>query len=262
MRTLLGILILGITSSITAQSILLDEDFEQGIPSAWTLVNKDGLTPDESVAEYTEAWITVADPLTDSVNRCASSTSFFTSAGKANRWLITPAITLEDEGNLLEFRAASFDPSFPDTYTIKIGEDLNKLDEFETVLTFISESPSWKKHSVFLDTLGHSGKTVYIAFVLTTDNGHKLFLDDIQVKTKQHLSVTEAEKLKITMYPNPTIDYLTITGAEGIRKEVYGITGARVLSTYDDVMDVQHLYPGVYILKFENSNQFVKFIKE
>ena len=85
-----------------AQTEVYNEDFQSGIPVDFTIVDNDGLTPDASVAEYTDAWIHLVDPddtaQTDSV---MGSTSYFSPTGQADRWMITPAITLGSFGNTL-----------------------------------------------------------------------------------------------------------------------------------------------------------------
>lgn len=62
-------------SKINAQVTLFNVDFQNGIPSNFSMINNDGLTPDPVVSEYTTAWISTIDPsnVTDSI---AASTSF------------------------------------------------------------------------------------------------------------------------------------------------------------------------------------------
>lgn len=254
--------------SITAfgQTIIINEDFESGIPSSWTVINKDGLTPDASVSEYTEAWIGTTDPFDTSStpNHCASATSFFTTTGNANRWLITPAITLAGFGNILEFKAASFDPSFPDNYMIKIGTDVNNPDGFTTLVTYLAEAPHWSTHSLNFDTLGYNNQTIHIAFVLISDNGHKLFLDDISFRVEDPVSTKEtAAGVSVNIYPNPTADILNISvNGENVKKEIYNLAGQKLIQTTENAVNVQHLKPGIYLLKVENSDRLIKFIKE
>jgi hypothetical protein len=54
-------------SKINAQVTLFNVDFQNGIPSNFSLINNDGLTPAPAVSEYTSAWISTIDPsnLTD-----------------------------------------------------------------------------------------------------------------------------------------------------------------------------------------------------
>ncbi len=249
--------------TVFGQNVLLNEQFESGIPTDWTLINKDGLTPDASVSEYTDAWITVADPYdTNATNHCASATSFFTTTGNANRWLISPAITLANFGNVLKFKSASFDPSFPDNYTIKIGRDISKPDEFETLVTYLAEAPYWSEHELVFDTLGYNNETIYIAFVLISDDGNKLFLDDISFETEVNVGTNELGKITVNVFPNPTSDFIQVeTNIENTTKEIYSIAGVKLFESTDTTLDVRSLKAGVYFIKINGTNQLVRFIK-
>lgn len=255
-----------ISTLVFGQTNILDEKFESGIPASWKIVNQDGLTPESSVSEYTQAWITVNDPYDTSatVNQCASSTSYFTTAGNANRWLITPSLSLANYGNILRFKAASFDPSFPDSYTIKIGTDTTDLSTFQTIVTYISEAPYWSEHLMNLDTLGFNNQTIFIAFVLTSNNGFKLFLDDINFTIEDPLATENiALQQTVQVYPNPTSDYLNFTATpENTFKYIYSLEGKQIASTESNQIDVRDLKAGVYFVKIDGINQLIRFIKE
>ena len=81
-------------SQNTFAQFIFSEDFQQGIPNTWTLINVDGRTPDSTMvlpSQITDAWV----PLDDFGNpgdTFAASTSKYLPAGQANDWLITPAI--------------------------------------------------------------------------------------------------------------------------------------------------------------------------
>ena len=264
MKIIFIALLFSVSIAVFGQNVVLNEQFENGIPSDWTLINKDGLIPDSSVATYSNAWITVTDPFdTNAINQCASATSYFTTVGNANRWLISPAITLGGFGNVLSYKAASFDPSFPDNYIIKVGRDVSKPEEFETLVTYLAEAPYWKEHSLEFDTLGFNNETIYIAFVLTSDNGHKLFLDDISFVTEIPLATNELNTLTIQVYPNPTSDFLTVTtNLENTTKAIYSVAGVKLVETTEDTIDVRSLESGIYFVKTNGSNQLVRFVKK
>ena len=72
-----------LTFSANLQTILLDVDFQQGIPVNFTVIDNDGNVPAIAVSEYTSAWISTSDP--DSlVDKIAASTSYFPPSGTAN----------------------------------------------------------------------------------------------------------------------------------------------------------------------------------
>jgi len=247
-----------------AQDTILSENFENGIPSSWTIIDNDHLTPDSSVSEYDTAWISIVDPLDDStVNHCASATSFFNPAGKTDRWLITPPITLGDFGNYLNFRAASYDPSFPETYVIKIGTDLNDLSTFQSWITFVAEPPYWSAHDMKLDSLGYNNQTIYIAFDLISEDSYKFLLDDISVRKEDHLAANIVSAPKLTVFPNPSADFIHIvTDKKGLQKEIYNMEGRQIFQTTDDKIDVSAWKNGLYLIRFPQNGQTVKFVKK
>jgi hypothetical protein len=259
------VLFIAFASISYGQTKILDETFESGIPSSWKVVNQDGLTPENAVSEYTQAWISVTDPFDTSatVNHCASSTSYFTTTGNANRWLITPSLSLANYGNVLRFKAASFDPSFPDNYAIKIGTDTADLSTFETLVTYIAEAPYWSEHLLNLDTLGHNNQSIFIAFVLNSDNGFKLFLDDINFTIEDPLATENLALNTLQIYPNPTSDFLNFNlVGEKVIKEIYTLDGKKITQSIDNKIDVRDLKAGVYVVKIAGFSRLLKFVKE
>ena len=88
------------------QTTVYSEDFQNGLPTDFTVIDNDGLTPAPAVSNYTAAWIELVDP-TNTSDTIVGSTSFFSPVGQADRWLITPKIGLSDYGNILYWDAKS-----------------------------------------------------------------------------------------------------------------------------------------------------------
>lgn len=69
----------------------------------------------------------------------------------------------------------------------------------------------------------------------------------------------------VILFPNPTSDYLTISGVENINKlQVFSIFGNKVLETTSKIIDVSKLSKGVYLLEVETDSLSIitkKFIK-
>lgn len=264
MKKLIYVLLFSSTT-LLGQTNILNEGFESGIPSGWTILNKDGLSADPSIPEYNDAaWIDILDPFDDTLqaNHCAASTSYFTTSGSANRWLITPPLTLSGFGNILEFRAASFDPSFPDNYVIKIGTDVNHPENFVNLISIIAEPPYWTTHTFDLDTLGYNNQTIYVAFILNSNGGNRLFLDDINFRINDPMATKEIAQTFFEVYPNPTVNDLYIKSADGLSKEIYDLQGNKLIQTTENHFDVSGLNKGIYLLKVEGNNSITRFVKE
>ena len=124
-------------SKINAQITLFNVDFQNGIPSNFSMIDNDGLTPDPAVTEFTSAWISTIDPsnVTDSI---AASTSFFSPVGTASRWLITSKVKLGSFGNFIEWNARSQDASFPDDYLVLVSRTTPTIAAFEDTIAKLS----------------------------------------------------------------------------------------------------------------------------
>lgn len=116
-------------------------------------------------------------------NQCIASASWTEEMGAItpNNWLITPAISL-NENSTLSWWAAAQDPLYPaEHYEVKVSTTSTMLQSFTT--TLYSEtltSADWVNHSV--DLSAFNGQNVYIAFVHNNcSNNFYLKLDDIQV---------------------------------------------------------------------------------
>jgi len=177
-KTLIAIALL-IGTQAMGQIEIYNEDFQSGLPVDYLIVDNDGLTPDPQVIDFADAWIELVDP-DNAADTIMGSTSFFDPVGQADRWLITPAITLGAYGNFLYWEAKSHDPSFPDGYYVMASSTDTQISSFTDTLVIISaELEDWTSREVNLSEKLLDGQTIYIAFVNRTDDGFKLYVDDI-----------------------------------------------------------------------------------
>lgn len=92
--------------------------------------------------------------------------------------------------------------------------------------------------------------------------GWAAYLDDTTLA-----SFNTATKAKLSIYPNPVVDKLNIKTNEKISDvEIYNVAGTKtqVLKTQSNELDVRHLLPGTYIIKFKagETSYSEKFIKK
>jgi hypothetical protein len=244
-----------------AQIEILNTDFQVGIPSNYSIVDNDGNTPDSSVLNFDNAWISIQDP-NDSLNYVAGSTSFFTPIGTASRWLITPKLNLGTFGNTIQWRAKSHDASFPDDYLVLVSKTDSLISSFyDTIDWVIEESFEWNTRSVDLSSLGYNNENVYIAFVNNTNDGFKLYIDDIQVLKETPAGITEHDKYQLSVYPNPTTDFLTLnTELKNTKIKLTTLDGQLIeIPKQENKLDFRRILPGVYLLTVENLQ--VKLVK-
>jgi len=187
MKALVLVFCVGCINWLWGQVPLVYETFDGGVPTDWSLINNDGNTPHPDVSEYTDAWIVVADP-DDALNKVVSSTSYFQPVDRADRWLITPNVTLGGSGNFISWYGKSHDPSFPDSYKVLISNSGSNSSDFtDTLIVVTNESPDWTFHQLEIEQFAN--ENVHVAFVLTTFNGFKLYLDSIDLRKEDHISI-------------------------------------------------------------------------
>ncbi len=168
-------------------------DFSKGIPAEFTLIDNDGNTPSTDMANEGFAvgtpWIAAA-PKGES-NLTACSTSWYSTSGTSDDWLITPAFTVTDDNVQLSWRAKASDKRNSDGYAVYISETGGKtiadFDKSAPLYSTEKEASEWTSHSVSLDA--YKGKTVTIAFVNNSTDKNRLYIDDITAAVKSDVTV-------------------------------------------------------------------------
>ena len=233
---------------------LLFEDFEGPFPAGWTTINNDGLTPDTAVGFISDAWVITPD-LDDptSGDSVATSTSWYSPAGTADDWLISPSVSLGTFGNKLSFKAKSYDGSFPDGFQV-FASTHNVIDSFiqqDTLLTVTAQSPYWTRYFVSLDSFDLTGETIYLAFRNNSEDQYLLSLDSIYVGMEHPVNSEELSHVpEVRIFPNPASQQLNIVTGKTIQKiEILTIGGQLILSSKSGTVDVSQLPQGVYFIK-------------
>lgn len=243
--------------SAQAQTTILEEDFQQGIPASWTIIKNDPYVEDTTVSEFSPGWIAIADPDNTS-DTVAAATSYFTVAEKASRWLISPPITIGTFGNYLKWNAKSFDPSYPDTYQVLISVTDTQISSFIDTLSRVEfEWADWTQHEVNLTELGYSNnETIHIAFVLETQGGFQLFVDSVHVRKDDPLALNEQFLLPdVTIYPNPTSDLIYFSNADLKTVSIYNMSGTLVYSQEKtNPISMDRFGQGIYLVRMTANN--------
>jgi hypothetical protein len=236
-------------SVVNAQVTIVNTDFQLGIPVSYSIIDNDGLTPDQQVSEYSDAWIAVPDP-ENPLDTVASSTSFFSPVGTASRWLITPQLTLGGYGNLLQWEAKSQDASYPDDYLVLVSTTDMAITSFtDTIGYVIGENAMWTTRQVDLSEQLYNDSIIYIAFVNVTEDGFKLYLDDIKVIKDDPSNVEELAHINVSVFPNPTSDILNIESDEKFSfLKLSNINGQEVSYSESNQLNIIDYPKGIYFL--------------
>jgi hypothetical protein len=254
--------------TVSAQTTILQEDFQQGIPSTWTIVINDTNTVNSAVSEYAPGWIAVTDP-TNPLDTIAAATSFFQYAGLANRWLISPPLTLSSFGNAFSWDAKSHDPSFPDDYKIMVSTSDNQITSFTDTIGIIQEEyETWTTRNGNLSELGYNNQTIYIAFVLNSYDAFKLYINNFNVSVDDPASIGENVMVNWSLYPNPVAQSLTLQSETPISLyEIYSLAGEQLtvenVNSISVKLNVSALKQGSYFIRVKTEQGIAtkKFIK-
>lgn len=232
-------------------TVIFQENFQQGIPLTFTLIDNDFNLPNAQVAEFTQPWIAAIDP-ENPFDTIAASTSFFENPDTAHRWLITPQISLGAFGNYLTWNAKSQDPSYPDSYLILLSNTGNDMGSFTDTLAFVTgENFEWTEREVNLTGQGYDNQSVYFAFVLRSYDAFKLFIDDIQVRSLDDTGLDEISLPTLHIYPNPVDDILNISTLNPLSYRIYDQAGRLLYYGNDSALTVKDFSPGSYFIHAE-----------
>lgn len=257
-----------------AQTSVYTENFEEITSlqdAGWTLYNDTNTPYGTYATTFPNAW-NVVGWTAESGNRVATSPSWFTAIAPADRWLVSPAITIPANSTVsLEFFARAHQGTpYDDGFKLKISTTNTAKASFTNILSVA--------HAVFapisdltpytVDLSAYKGQTIYLAWVNDYTNGNLLSIDDIDLKATPLMAVTDVNKKDLTLYPNPTADYFTINNAKDIVSvKIYDLSGKVVksqLESVNDKFDVSNLEKGIYTVSIETKAGIVskKMIKK
>ncbi|MCS7029282.1 MAG: choice-of-anchor J domain-containing protein [Bacteroidia bacterium] len=177
-------------SKVHSQTVIFSENFNSltppNIPTGWTQHNVDGLNPHPALSGLmgSNAWVSTNNPfLTPSAGDIVMiSCSYYSPAGTANDWLVTPYITIPSSGTtVLTWKARAYDDFIADGYLVKVitsGTDPSNYVT-TTIATISMENGTWTERAANLSAW--AGQTIRIAFQNNTYNMYLLGLNDIAV---------------------------------------------------------------------------------
>lgn len=224
-RVLPLLLCLALSASSVLAQVLYFEDFESGWPEGYTLVNVDGLTPDDPdlIGLADSAWsIRYISQGAWNSNGAFSVSWYENDEGPSDDWMILPAIELGGNSQISwTGMAITSSGNFRDRYQVAISTAGTELDDFfENPLLFdtgaIGEEVTPQNRSLNLAAAGYANQVVYIAFrnftagynpdlpVGNGNGGNELMIDNIQI---EELPVSTRENsgsaLELAVSPNP-----------------------------------------------------------
>jgi hypothetical protein len=254
-------------NNLLAQTVLIDEDFNMGIPSGWILVDNDALPifNHPAVNFIDNAFVLRDNP--DNPNSGDSlliTTSWHATPGQADNYLITPQITLGAFGNYVYFDARSVDLTHPEGLEVRVSTTGTSIEDFfilDSAYYNLTMSPYWTTYEVSLDSIGAQGQQVYVAFRHIGNDQYLLLLDNILIETENTTGIFSTSINPVTLYPNPAQNQLYINGLDSSSDVlIFDIAGQVIWrGITQHAIDIQSLSPGIYTLLCNDRTQ--KFVK-
>lgn len=168
-------------SSQQAKAQAWSENFNSGIPATWVKINVDGLIPNANfntaiVTGLTNnAWMAWQRATGDSA---ALTTSYFTSAAQADRWLITPSFQVTSTNMVLSWEDYTPDPSWIDNMEVRVSPTAGTTASSFTTSLYNAggATDGFQRHGINLSA--YNGQTIRIAFRDNSNDKFLLYLDN------------------------------------------------------------------------------------
>ena len=219
-----------------AQSILLNEGFEEGIPDTWSTIHVSGNNYWSASSSYhhTGAY---------------SAYIQWANSGHEN-YLVTPQLTPET-GDSLIFWVASQSWAGT-TLSVKVSTTTTEGSAFSTTLASYTTGSSGTigttSTSTFvrkaIDVSSYVGQNIFIAFHVSDDNGSSIILDDV---TGIHMVAPTCFRVQAIAASEITTDGMTIHWTDTLNTSTYTLTyWAAGASTAEDTVTVTALSDTTY----------------
>ena len=246
-----------------AQTTLINESFNNGIPANWTTIDGDLATPfnDTMVNQLNGAFHISEDiDSTGSADSILIATSWFDNdSTEANNFLVTPSLTFTSAGNYLNFQAKSFDGSYPDGLEIFYISDINQIDSSTSstmLFDTIAVPPFWADFQVKLDSIPLNSP-IHLVFRHYATNQYILGLDNINVITGDLTSTHDLYSEAFSVYPNPSNGLIQIHGLENNIQHVTvnNAVGEIIFAGTAASLMKKQFSQGVYIIRTQNHSK-------
>lgn len=194
-----------------------------------------------------------------------------------NDWLISSRLRLPESGSSISFAVKSANPDVKEKFNVMVSTTNSLVTSFKKVgetleATATGYGPDqWTEMSV--DLSEYNGKAVYVAIQCVSNSVSENFtafmIDDIRVtKLASNEDVADLDGY-FHLYPNPVSDrvYITSSGLDMKRIEVFNLTGMRVYTSGDRsgdsaIIPVNGWASGMYMARIITNSgvQTIKFV--
>lgn len=174
----LSLLALLISGNLFSQ-VLLNEEFNNGTPSGWTMINDNNITYHQEFSHT--AWVYRSNE--GNPAGCMATTSYFHPSAQADRWLITPHVAIPTSGYVLTFEAQNTNEQWHDNITVLVSTTGNLKPNFTPIDTVTPPDGIWTEY--IIDLSEYAGENIYVAFADQTRDGYIVEIDNVKILQMQ-----------------------------------------------------------------------------
>jgi hypothetical protein len=232
MKRLLLPLALGVALGANAQA--WSEDFNSGIPASWTVLNQDNLTPNSGLNNVvsglatqlsTSGWVAVNN---GTGNKSLITTSYFSSPGKADRWLISPSFQVTSTNMYILWQDAGLDVNFRDSIQVLVSPTAGTTPASFTATLYNDKSGNGGFASKGVSLGAYNGQVIRVAFRDNSTDQYVMLLDNVSAGV---LPANELQLTAISPDANSPLTYKTVGGTYQISGMVKN-NGSQTVTSY------------------------------
>ncbi|BAP31839.1 cleaved adhesin domain protein [Chryseobacterium sp. StRB126] len=261
--------LLSLVFRFNAQTVILEETFDSStnsaLPVGWEAVDRSGTYLTWTVADE--------DPEVDAMG-FSGKTAMVLSSPISDELLVSPVTNLPTGNSFsLTFLIGTFTGGgiflSQQHYAVYVLPEGDTFTGSETPILEEDITVDDVADSKTVDLSAYAGQSVKIYFRQFNSTGDIgiLLLDTIQLTQQSQLGTLEVGLAQeLTIYPNPTCDYVVMkTKSKILKAEVFDLAGKKVqVEVTDNKINMQQLPPGAYLLKITTGNKIYsrKIIKK
>ena len=171
------------TSELRGNATYFEDFSGEVVPVGWVIIDNDGNTPNQIVDQFTDGWLVFEEVNGTNGNFSLQSTSWYSPAGTADDWAISPAINI-GVNEELSWSARAPDPAFRDGYEVYVSTTtatINGCQANTAVFSLAAEENTYTTRAIDLSAAGYSNETIFVCFRNNSTDRNILEVDDIQV---------------------------------------------------------------------------------
>tara|TARA_B100000989_G_scaffold298494_1_gene288093 strand:+ start:1340 stop:2041 length:702 start_codon:yes stop_codon:yes gene_type:complete len=133
-------------------------------------------------------------------------------------------------------------------------ENLNNLNASNLTFELLGEDGNWNSYTAVIDTVNNTISYIFDSPIsLSNITAREFQSDPLYVERKTN---------DIKVFPNPSTDYLQITGSEVDEISIIGLSGREIKRTKEKRIDISDLMKSIYLIRiYDKEKTVLKTVK-